>query len=275
MQTSFRAMLIGGTGQVGQALLQALLAAPQCIEVLLLCRQLPKRASEGTAQDPYWQQPKLRVAHVDTAAVDFSNTVTKLTYNFASSALPRPGTADDAISSSALTAVDTPAQQGTATDKDAQRVPVVAFSCVGVGRGTLWMPEAQLYAAEVAVVHAFAKGAQQAGVCQFGLLSAAGANAGSLVKYSRVMGQKEQAIAQLGFQRLSIFRPGIIVGNQNTPSWMSVLGRMLPEPWRNIRLTDLAEAFVQDAAITLGSQHQPALAIYDNNGMRQLCTSRT
>jgi hypothetical protein len=33
------------------------------------------------------------------------------------------------------------------------------------------------------------------------------------------MGMKEDTVRSIGFTRLAIFRPGIIVGNVHTPAW--------------------------------------------------------
>jgi hypothetical protein len=34
------------------------------------------------------------------------------------------------------------------------------------------------------------------------------------------MGMKEDTVRNVGFARLTIFRPGIIVGNAHTPAWV-------------------------------------------------------
>jgi hypothetical protein len=65
---------------------------------------------------------------------------------------------------------------------------VSAVSCVGVDSGSSQWTEEQLKQLEIGVVGAFARGVRQAGVAQFCLLSAVGANAGSRIKYARTMG---------------------------------------------------------------------------------------
>jgi hypothetical protein len=42
------------------------------------------------------------------------------------------------------------------------------------------------------------------------------------------MGLKEDTIRNIGFTRLAIFRPGIIVVKAHTPSWISWLGSLVP-----------------------------------------------
>ena len=48
------------------------------------------------------------------------------------------------------------------------------------------------------------------------------------------MGMKEDTVRKIGFTRLAIFRPGIIVGNAHTPAWVGWLGRLVPGPFGNI-----------------------------------------
>ena len=86
--------------------------------------------------------------------------------------------------------------------------PVSAVSCAGVGSGSMRWSEEELRRLEVGVVGAFARGCHDAGVAQFCLLSAAGSNTRSRIRYARVMGMKEQTVRNVGFIRLAIFRPG-------------------------------------------------------------------
>jgi uncharacterized protein YbjT (DUF2867 family) len=112
--------------------------------------------------------------------------------------------------------------------------PVSAVCCVGVGSGSMRWSEEELHRLEVGVVGAFARGCHDAGIAQFCLLSAAGSTARSRFRYARVMGMKEDTVRNVGFGRLAIFRPGIIVGNSHTPAWVGWLGSLLPGPFGNI-----------------------------------------
>jgi uncharacterized protein YbjT (DUF2867 family) len=112
--------------------------------------------------------------------------------------------------------------------------PVSAVSCVGVGSGSMRWSEEQLRRLEVGVVGAFARGCHEPGIAQFCLLSAAGSTARSRFRYVRVMGMKEDTVRSIGFTRLAIFRPGIIVGNAHTPAWADWLGSLMPGPFGNI-----------------------------------------
>lgn len=54
--------------------------------------------------------------------------------------------------------------------------------------------------------------AKQAGVSHFSVVSAMGADENSTIFYNRVKGECEKALQQIGFNRLSIFRPSLLTG---------------------------------------------------------------
>ena len=145
--------------------------------------------------------------------------------------------------------------------------PVSAVSCVGVGSGSLRWSEEELLRLEVGVVGAFARGCHDGGIAQFCLLSAAGSTARSRFRYVRVMGMKEDTVRAVGFRRLAIFRPGIIVGNAHTPAWMAMLGRLLPGPYGNIDQRVLGRSIA--AEIALHSQ-EPGQTVRENAAMKKL-----
>jgi uncharacterized protein YbjT (DUF2867 family) len=127
--------------------------------------------------------------------------------------------------------------------------PVSAVSCVGVGSGSMRWSEEELQRLEVGVVGAFAHGCHDAGIAQFCLLSAAGSTARSRFRYVRVMGMKEDNVRKVGFARLAIFRPGIIVGNAHTPVWVGWLGSLVPGSFGNIDQRILGRAIVAEIAL--------------------------
>jgi uncharacterized protein YbjT (DUF2867 family) len=221
MNPQFRVIIVGGTGQVGSAVVQAILAEPACREVVLVSRKAVVIA------DP----ARVRNVAMDTGAADFEMRVADL--------------AKEAV---------------------ARGDRVSAVSCVGVGSGSSQWTEEQLKQLEIGVVGAFARGVRQAGVAQFCLLSAAGADARSRIKYARIMGLKEAAIQAVNFSRLAIFRPGIIVGNAHTPRWVAWFGKLVPGPWGNIEQRDIGKAFVAEI---VGKADEIGVAIYDNREMRK------
>lgn len=74
--------------------------------------------------------------------------------------------------------------------------------------------QAAFRAVDFDAVLAFAGAARAAGVRDFGVVSALGANAGSRVFYNRVKGEMEAALGGLGFARLLIARPSILLGDR-------------------------------------------------------------
>ena len=127
--------------------------------------------------------------------------------------------------------------------------PASAVSCVGVGAGSARWSEEELQRLEVGVVGAFARGCHDAGIAQFCLLSAVGGTARSRIRYARVMGMKEDTVRSIGFARLAIFRPGIIVGNAHTPAWAGWLGKLVPGPYGNIDQQILGRSIAAEIAL--------------------------
>jgi len=127
--------------------------------------------------------------------------------------------------------------------------PASAVSCVGVGSGSARWSEEELKRLELGVVGAFARGCRDAGIAQFCLLSAAGSTARSWIRYARVMGMKEDTVRTIGFTRLAIFRPGIIVGNAHTPAWAGWFGSLLPGQYGNIDQQILGRSIAAEMAL--------------------------
>ena len=149
----------------------------------------------------------------------------------------------------------------------AQGERVCGASCIGVGAGSNAWSEEALKALEVGVVGAFARGCHAGGVSHFALLSAAGSNSKSRLRYVRVMGLKEETVQGVGFARLALFRPGIIGGNAHTPRIVDWLGRLIPGKFGTIDQTDMGRAFVAeltDNAQKTGVEH------FENDAMRAL-----
>lgn len=63
-------------------------------------------------------------------------------------------------------------------------------------------------------VLAFAHAARIAGAKRFLVISSIGANSQSMVFYSRVKGEMENALREIGFEALHIFQPSLILGER-------------------------------------------------------------
>ena len=218
---AFRVLIIGGTGQVGAAVVRALAAEPSCVETVMVNR----KTSSLTAA------PRVRQMILDTAAARFPEDVATLAHNMV-----------------------------------AQGDPVYGACCVGVGQGSMKWSEEELTALEIGVVGGFARGCHVGGITRFALLSAAGSNAKSRIRYARIMGMKEETVQGIGFKRLAIFRPGIIGANAHTPRYLAWLGRLIPGPFGTIEQDDVGRAFV---AAFISSSDPNGVLYLDNGAMRQ------
>jgi len=148
------------------------------------------------------------------------------------------------------------------------------ISCIGIGSGTASMSEEQMMEVEVTMVGSFARGCKAAGIEIFELLTAVGVKetrANSGIKYFRVLGKKYKTVLETGFNKLAVFKPGVIVGNAHTPHWVTYFTRLVPDSfgWGNIRQDDVARAFVAHLEKKAEFQKQP-VAAYGNKEMKQL-----
>lgn len=219
---AYRILIMGGTGEVGAAVIRALLATPSCAEVVMVNRRNAPIAADA----------RLRQTVLDTASPGFAGDVQRI-----------------------------------AAELLAKGEFVYAASCVGVGAGSARWTEDQLKALEVGVVGGFAQGCRAAGISRFALLSAVGSDPASRFKYVRVMGLKESAVEAVGFERLAIFRPGIIAGNAHTPGYVALLGRLVPGRFGVIEQDDIGRAFAAEFTAPAPSD---GVAYFENGDMRAL-----
>ncbi|TNF24886.1 MAG: hypothetical protein EP329_24165 [Deltaproteobacteria bacterium] len=150
----------------------------------------------------------------------------------------------------------------------------VAISCLGIGSGTARMSEAQLLAVEVHLLGRYARGCKAAGIEVFELLTAVGVKtawADSRIKAFRVMGKKLATVQEVGFEKLAVFEPGMIVGNAHTPRWLAFFTAAIPDAlgWGNIHQDQLAQAFVAHLTKRAPTQTEPVVH-YGNKAMKAL-----
>ena len=89
-----------------------------------------------------------------------------------------------------------------------------AICTLGVGQPSKMSKDDFVKIDKVAVL-AFASTCKDAGVRHFTLLGSVGANAGSRSFYLRTKGELEEELRSLGFERLSLFRPSMILTPTN------------------------------------------------------------
>lgn len=158
-------------------------------------------------------------------------------------------------------------------EKNAQKHDV-AISCIGIGSGSASMSEEQMMEIEVNMLGKYARGCKAAGIEIFELLTAVGikeAHADSRIKAFRVMGKKYKTVLEVGFEKLAVFKPGVIVGNAHTPNWITFLARVIPDSlgWGNILQDEVAQAFVAHLEKRVAFQNQPVVS-YGNKEMKWL-----
>jgi uncharacterized protein YbjT (DUF2867 family) len=95
-------------------------------------------------------------------------------------------------------------------------------------------------------VLAFARAAKQAGAREFAVVTAMGSDSKSLVFYNRVKGDVERALSELGFDRLLIARPSLLLGEREEARLgerlMGPLTKLLPLRYRGIEGATVARA---------------------------------
>ena len=92
----------------------------------------------------------------------------------------------------------------------------VAISTIGTTLRDAGSQDA-FYAVDHDAVLSFARAARAAGARQFQLVSSVGAHAASRNFYLGTKGKVETSIANVGFERIDILRPGLLRGNRSGP----------------------------------------------------------
>jgi uncharacterized protein YbjT (DUF2867 family) len=137
--------------------------------------------------------------------------------------------------------------------------------------------QAAFRAVDFDAVLAFARAAKVAGAGRLGVVSALGADVRSSVFYNRVKGEMEQALAGLGFDRLVVARPSLLLGErgalgQPTRSVESLVLRLMPAVgWLVPRkLRPISADAVAAALVEALGQDGPALQIIESDGLQAL-----
>jgi uncharacterized protein YbjT (DUF2867 family) len=160
----------------------------------------------------------------------------------------------------------------------------IAFCAIGVGKGSQKMPVAEVRKIEVQYPEAFAKGCKAGGVLSLGLMTAAGSDIKSSFTYARIIGEKEKVVTGVGIPTLSIYKPSIIFGNSNTPSYLRyvfpAVQFVLPSRYHSIHKNELARAMFEGTHKALvelqqklsegGAHLTPEVNFYEYGDMKPL-----
>lgn len=125
-------------------------------------------------------------------------------------------------------------------------------------------------------VLAFAAAARRAGARHFLLVSSSGADAGSRNAYLRLKGEVEQAVEAIGFARVDIVRPGLLLGKREERRVGEGIGQALA-PIINPLLVGPLDKYagipaiaVSRALAALVDQQAPGHHIHLNREIRRL-----
>ena len=125
----------------------------------------------------------------------------------------------------------------------------IAFCCLGTTRREAGSKEAFIHADYTLVVDT-ALTAKKLGAKHFLVVSAMGANATSLFFYNKVKGEMEEALIAQKWERLTIVRPSMLLGEREkqrfSESLFAPLFSLLPGNWKSIDGRDVARAMLNE-----------------------------
>jgi uncharacterized protein YbjT (DUF2867 family) len=136
-------------------------------------------------------------------------------------------------------------------------------------------------AVDVDAVVAFARAARQAGASRFAVVSALGADARSAVFYNRCKGEMEAALREIGFERLVIARPSLLLGDREALGQPARPGETLARrltpalSWllpRRVRPIDAAT--VARALLHAIAADEPGIVVLESDALQRLGAAR-
>ena len=133
----------------------------------------------------------------------------------------------------------------------------VAIATFGVGQPSK-VPKEEFLRVDITCVDAFATSCREAGIPRFSLMTSMGSDPTSRFDYLRLKGELEERVGALGFERVSVFQPSMLITKTNRYGPVQGLflfvfrhaNWLLPGPWRRfrgIRVEALGEAIARDA----------------------------
>ncbi|WP_052094561.1 NAD-dependent epimerase/dehydratase family protein [Pseudohaliea rubra] len=135
---------------------------------------------------------------------------------------------------------------------------------------------ADFYAVDHDAVLYFARSAHAVGIQHFVAITAVGAHVRSPVFYSKVKGEIERDLAALGFARLDIVRPGLLLGRRRERRPGEALLQRLDPMLRRLtigpldRYSGISAVTVASAMLALCNQSSEGTHIHHNADLRRL-----
>ena len=146
--------------------------------------------------------------------------------------------------------------------------------------GTTWKKSGsweRFAAVDRDAVLAFARAARTAGARQFVTVSSVGADPASRNRYLRLKGEIEDALSEIGFDRLDIVRPGLLIGeragDRRLAERLGILASPLVNPllrgsW--VRYRGIKASIVAAAIARLAGREEPARFVHTNRELLAL-----
>ena len=154
--------------------------------------------------------------------------------------------------------------------------PGTFISCLGTTIRQAGSQEA-FRAVDHDMVLAAARAAKEAGARHMIVVSSVGASAGSSNFYLRTKGQVEEALRALGFERLDILRPGLLMGSRQGPPRLGEGLAMIAAPLSDAMLHGSLRRYrsipaekVAKAIVGLIGNASPGVHIHENDAIRAL-----
>jgi uncharacterized protein YbjT (DUF2867 family) len=120
-------------------------------------------------------------------------------------------------------------------------------------------------------VLAFARWARAGGASTFVLVSSVGASAAARTFYLRVKGEAEDALARVGFPRLVILRPGLLLGQRRDPRPGEAVAQKVV-PWLNPllagrlrRYRSISAQTVANAMVSAATSSEPRHLLWEHD----------
>jgi len=137
--------------------------------------------------------------------------------------------------------------------------------------------EAGFRAVDLDMVTAFAAAARESGARRFVTVSSVGARAASSNFYLAIKAEMEEALAALGFERLDIFRPGLLRGERGSDRLLGERVGIALSPLVNLVLRGpLSKVAAIDAAVVAAAiaaslrEQAPGTFVHNNRDIRRL-----
>ena len=137
--------------------------------------------------------------------------------------------------------------------------------------------EAAFRAVDLDLVLAFATAARAAGARRMATVSSVGADPRSRAFYLRIKAEMERALADLGFERLDIFRPGLLRGERGSDRRLGERLGIALSPIVNLALRGPFDRFAAIEAVKVAAAiaatlplGEPDIHVHHNRQIRRL-----